>query len=46
MACLLGFGSELIDFSFNLIHADKVGRSFFAQVLTMISIRLRSHPFR
>jgi len=36
MTCLLGFGSELIDVSFNVIHDDKVGRS--VQRLTMISV--------
>jgi hypothetical protein len=38
MTCLLGFGSALIDVSFNVIHDDKVGRSDVVQRLTMISV--------
>ena len=43
MACLLGPGAELIDDSFNLIHADRVGRPFFVGVVTIITRELVVH---
>ena len=38
LTCLLGFGSALIDVSFNVIHDAKVGRSDVVQRLTMMSV--------